>query len=185
MPARDWLVGDDRASVATERIYAAAADMIARRGFERFTIDALARKVHCSPATVYRHAGGKTAIREAVVLRMSARVVGAVREAIEGRTGSERMVVAVEVALERMRAEPLAQLMRAAVRSPDGDEWVTASPVITGLAGEMAGATTTDPAAAQWLIHVVLALWCWPVAPAELEHEMLERFFGPGFDAPG
>jgi AcrR family transcriptional regulator len=79
MPRDDWLVGRDRRSEAAERIYAAAADLISQRGYEAFTIDALAARVHCSPATIYRHAGGKAAIRDAVVAIQAARIVDTTR----------------------------------------------------------------------------------------------------------
>jgi AcrR family transcriptional regulator len=55
----DWLVGGDRQAVAAGRISAAATDLIAHDGFEAFDIDALAARVHCSRATIYRYAGGK------------------------------------------------------------------------------------------------------------------------------
>lgn len=42
MARDDWLVGRDRRSAAAERIYASAADLIARRGYDGFTIEALA-----------------------------------------------------------------------------------------------------------------------------------------------
>ena len=66
MPTSDWLIGRDRRSEGAERIYAAAADLMAREGYDAFSIDALAALVHCSPATIYRHVGGKTAIRDRV-----------------------------------------------------------------------------------------------------------------------
>ncbi|MBX9978755.1 MAG: TetR/AcrR family transcriptional regulator, partial [Mycobacterium gordonae] len=50
MPHDDWLVGRDRATEATARILNAAADLISRHGYGAFSIDALAAKVHCSPA---------------------------------------------------------------------------------------------------------------------------------------
>jgi AcrR family transcriptional regulator len=185
MTRDDWLIGQDRTMVATERIYAAAAELIARRGYDAFTIEALATKVHCSPATVYRYAGGKAAIREAVTLRLSSRIVDAVREAIDGLTGSERIVTAVAVALERMRAEPLAQLMTGTMHAVRDEQWLCSSPAIMTLAQEMIGAETADPAAAQWLIHVVLAMWCWPATDPDIENEMLRRFLGPVFASPG
>ena len=76
MARSDWLVGGDRGAAAAERIYAAATDVIARDGFEAFDIDALAARVHCSRATIYRHAGGKAEIRDAVLVRAAARIVG-------------------------------------------------------------------------------------------------------------
>jgi AcrR family transcriptional regulator len=112
MPSDDWLVGRDRRSEAAERIYAAAADLISRQGYEAFTIEALAAEVHCSPATIYRHAGGKAAIRDAVVVIQSARIVETTREAIKDLTGPDRVVTATIVALQRLQSDPLAQLMR-------------------------------------------------------------------------
>jgi AcrR family transcriptional regulator len=181
MTRDDWLIGRDRTTAATERIYAAAAELIARRGYDAFTIEALATRVHCSPATVYRHAGGKAAIREAVTLRLSSRIVDAVRTAIDGLTGSERIVTAVTVALERMRAEPLAQLMMDTMHAVRDEQWLSTSPAIMALAQEMIGSVTADRAAAQWLIRVVLAMWCWPATDPDIENEMLKRFLGPPF----
>ena len=82
MARSDWLVGGDRGAAAAERIYAAATDVIARDGFEAFDIDALAVRVHCSRATIYRHAGGKAEIRDAVLVRAAARIVEEVRWAV-------------------------------------------------------------------------------------------------------
>src|ERR1700756_5153902 len=105
--AHDWLVGRDRRDEASERIYIAAADLISRNGFDAFTIEALGKKTHCSPATIYRHVGGKTAIRDAVTVRLSARIVAAVRNTIKDLRGPDRVVTAVLVALQQIRSEPL------------------------------------------------------------------------------
>lgn len=178
MPRDDWLVGRDRRSAAAERIYTAAADLISRRGYEAFTIEALAAKVHCSPATIYRHAGGKAAIRDAVVAIQSVRIVEKAREAIEGLSGPDRVVTATIVALQSLQSDPLAQLMRAMHATPVS-EWITSSPTVTRFAAEMLGQDDPDPLAAQWLIRVFLALWCWPVNDPSTERAMLQRFLGP------
>lgn len=175
MPRNDWLVGRDRRSEAAERIYAAAADLIARRGYEAFTIEDLATKVHCSPATIYRHAGGKAAIRDSVVAIQSARIVDTVREAIKDLKGPDRVVTATIVALQRLQSDPLAQLMRSLHTTPVSD-WITSSPAVTALAAEMLGHDNDDPLAAQWLIRVFLALWCWPVKDPTAQCIMLQRF---------
>ena len=96
----DWLVGGDRRSVASDRIYAAATDLIARDGLDAFDIDALAKRVHCSRATVYRYAGGKAEIRDAVLARVALRIVDSVRETVADLTGPERVVTAITVASE-------------------------------------------------------------------------------------
>ena len=184
MPRDDWLVGRDRRSEAAERIYTAAADLISRQGYEAFTIEALAAKVHCSPATIYRHAGGKAAIRDAVVALQAARIVDTARQAIKDLKGPDRVVTATIVALESLQADPLAHLMRSMHATPV-TEWVTDSPAVTGFAAEMLGLDNDDPLAAQWLIRVFLALWCWPLKDAAAQRTMVQRFLGPPYLANG
>ncbi len=180
MPRDDWLVGRDRRSEGAERIYAAAADLIARHGYEAFTIEALAAKVHCSPATIYRRAGGKAAIRDAVVAIQSVRIVNTAREAIKDLKGPDRIVTATIVALQSLQSDPLAQIMRSMHTTPVS-EWITSSPTVTGFAAEMLGQENPDPLAAQWLIRVFLALWCWPIKDPAAERTMLQRFLGPPY----
>jgi AcrR family transcriptional regulator len=169
-----------RHSEAAERIYAAAADLMSRQGYDAFSIDTLAAAVHCSPATIYRHAGGKTAIRDAVMSLQAERILDSVREAIAGLTGPERIVTATTLALQRMRADPLAQIMRSITTPPD-TEWLTDSPVVTRFATEMVGLSKPDPLSAQWLIRVFLALWYWPLKDADAEDQMVRRFLGPPY----
>lgn len=183
MTRQDWLVGTDRRSEAVERIFAAAAELVSQQGFEAFTIDALSAKVHCSPATIYRHAGGKAAILEGVVRRLSARIVRHVSEAIDGLQGSERIVTALVVALDHIRSEPLGPLMMGAIRPDQNNGWLTGSPLVEELAERMIG--RSDPLAAQWLIRVTLALWYFPVKDRESEYEIAARFVGPSFTVEG
>jgi AcrR family transcriptional regulator len=180
MATDDWLVGRDRHSEAAERIYAAAADLMSRQGYDAFSIDALAAVVHCSPATIYRHAGGKTVIRDAVLGLQAVRILESVHEAITGLTGPERVVTATVVALRRMRADPLAQIMRS-MSTPPGSEWLTDSPIVTRFASDVLGLSKPDPLAAQWLIRVFLALWYWPLKDPDAEYQMVRRFLGPPY----
>jgi AcrR family transcriptional regulator len=177
MARNDWLIGGDRRSEAAERIYAAATDLVSRRGFEKFSIDALAATVHCAPATIYRNAGGKKAIIEAVTLRISARVVEAVRMEIVNLQGTDRVVTAIAVALDRIRAEPLGPLMMGSIKPDHEGEWLTDSPGVTDLAEEILG--HVDPLAAQWLLRITLALWYWPLKDRAAEYELIRRFVGP------
>lgn len=178
--AHDWLIGRDRRSEGAERIYTAAAELMSRQGYDGFSIDALARIVHCSPATIYRHAGGKAAIRDTVLTRQAERILDSVRDAITGLTGSERIITATVVALRCLRAEPLSQIMRT-MTAPPGTDWLTDSPVIARFAGEMVGEDNRDPLAAQWLIRVFLALWYWPIQDADEEEAAVRRFLGPPY----
>src|SRR5690349_25003031 len=134
MTREDWLVGRDRGSEAADRIYDAAAELVSRKGFEAFTIEALAAQLHCSPATIYRHAGGKAAIREAVTMRTSSRIVGFVREAIKGLQGTERVMAGILVALEHIPAGPLGALVMGSIRPSHQGEWLTRAPSVGRLA---------------------------------------------------
>ena len=104
MARSDWLVGGDRRTAAAERIYDAATDLIARDGLDAFDIDILAARVHCSRATIYRHAGGKAEIRDAVLIRAAARIVETVRDAVDGLSGADRIARAITVALRQIRS---------------------------------------------------------------------------------
>jgi len=177
MARTDWMIGGDRRAEAAERIYAAATDLVSRTGFENFSIDALAAVVHCAPATIYRNAGGKKAILEAVTMRMSARIVEAVRAAIGNLEGTDRVVTAIAVALARIRAEPLGPLIMGSIQPNHDGEWLTDSPGVADLAEEIIG--HGDPLAAQWLIRITLALWYWPVKDRVTEYAVLQRFVGP------
>jgi AcrR family transcriptional regulator len=180
MGTDDWLVGRDRHDAAAERIYAAAATLMSRHGYDAFSIDALAAAVHCSSATIYRHTGGKTAIRDAVLGLQAERILDSVREAIAGLRGPERIVTATTVALQRLRSDPLAKVMRSMATFP-GEEWLTESPIVSRFATEMVGLSTPDPLAAQWLIRTFLALWYWPLKDADAEEQMVRRFLGPSY----
>ena len=140
-PRDDWLVGGDRRSVAAERIYDAANDLIAREGLDAFDIDRLASRVHCSRATIYRYAGGKAEIRDAVLARAAAGIIDAIRSAVGDLTGQERVITAITLALKRIRSDPLGQLMISSMRGIDGMATLTASPLLTGFA---AGTRRTD-----------------------------------------
>src|ERR1700740_806603 len=103
----DWILGGERRTAAADRIYAAATDLGVRDGLEAFDMDALAARVHCSRATIYRYAGGKAQIRDAVLLRLAARIIDTVRCAVDGLSGPERIITAITVALEQIRSDPM------------------------------------------------------------------------------
>jgi AcrR family transcriptional regulator len=180
MPHDDWLVGGDRRTVATERIYDAATDLITREGPDAFDIDTLAARVHCSRATIYRYVGGKAEIRDAVVARAAARIVETVRQTVENLDGPERVVTAITVALKLIRSDPLGHLMFSSLRANDV-VWLTGSPLLAGFATELTGLTDRDPQAALWVVRVVLSLLFWPVGDSATERQVVQRFVAPAF----
>lgn len=177
----DWVVGGDRSAAAADRIYAAATELVIRDGLDALDIDTLAAKVHCSRATVYRHAGGKAAIRDAVLTRLAAAIIDKVRRAVDGLSGSDRVIAAITVALQQIRSDPLRRLMFSAGNLPDVKE-LHSSPVLAHLAAELTGITDDDPQAAQWIVRIVVSLAYSPIANVRDEREVLERFVAPAFD---
>ena len=182
MPRDDWLVGGDRRTAAAERIYAAATDPIAQDG--ALDVDILASRVHCSRATIYRHAGGKAEIRDAVVARAAARIVETVRLAVDGLSGAERIVTAITVALGRIRSDPLGQLMINSSRGAQGMTWLTESPIVAEFATDLNGLTDDDRQAAQWIIRVVMSMLYRPIGDAEIEREVGCSVVLPAFNGP-
>ena len=177
MTRRDWAFGTDRNATARERILSAASELFSRNGFEAFIVDALAAKLHCSPATVYRHAGGKAAIIEALISLFSERIARSVNEAIAELSGTERVVGAILIGLEHMRAEPLGQLIMGDIRPGHDGGAVSASPLVAKIAEGMIG--HSDPLAAQWLFRITFSLWYWPLKDKETESELVTRFAAP------
>ena len=165
--ARTGSSASDRRTAAAERIYAAAADLIARDGFDTLDIDVLAARVHCSRATIYRHAGGKAEIRDAALARAAARIVEAVRQAVDGLSGADRILTAITVALREIRSDPLGQLMINSLRGGLGMTWLTESPIVAAFAADLNGLTDDDTEAAHWIIRVVMSMLYWPVGDAE------------------
>jgi AcrR family transcriptional regulator len=177
----DWVVGGDRRAAAADRIYAAAADLLVGDGLDAFDIDTLAARVHCSRATIYRYAGGKAQIRDAVLMRMAAGIIDTVRRAVEGLSGSERVLTAITVALAQMRSDPVRRLMMSSSKALELSE-LHSSPVLGRIAAELTGLTDDDPQAALWIVHVVLSLAYLPIGNKQTEHEVLRRFVAPAFD---
>jgi AcrR family transcriptional regulator len=176
----DWLVGGDRRAIAAERIYAAPTDMITREGLDAFDINSLAKRVHCSRATIYRYVGGKAEIRDAVVARVASRIVETVRQTVDTMSGPELVATAITFALKLIRADPLRQLMISPVRANEM-VWLTGSPLLAGFATELTGLSDRDPEAAQWVVRVVLSLMYWPVEDERAERELVQRFVAPAF----
>jgi AcrR family transcriptional regulator len=184
MSRDDWLFDDGRRRAAVERIYAAATELISRDGIDAFNVDALAAQTHCSRATIYRYVGGKKDIREVVLARAATRIVETVRASVEGRTGPDRVLTAIEVAVAEIRIDPSGQLFLESARA-GGWNWLTASDAVADFASELTGIAGDDPHAAQWIVRLVLSLLLLPDADPRAEHRMLQRFVAPAFAESG
>ena len=176
----DWLAGGDRTELATERIYAAATDSAALHGLDRLNIDHIAAQVGCSRATVYRHVGGKRALRDGVLARSIARIGAEVAAAVDGLNGEERVVQAILVSLTVIRADAVAStLLEVTPGMGKGNRSLLRSPRLAATAAELSGLTVDDPVAAGWVVRVVLALLFWPIGDVVAEEAVVRRFVAP------
>jgi AcrR family transcriptional regulator len=180
MVRNDWVVGGERRTAAADRIYEAATDLAIREGLDAFNIDTLAERLHCSRATIYRYAGGKAQIRDAVLMRLASGIIDTVRGTVDGLSGPERVTTAITVALEQIRSDPLRRLMLSSGQSPNLDE-LHSSPVLGHLAADLTGITDDDPQAAQWIVRLVVSFAYWPMANNRIEQQMIKRFVAPAF----
>jgi AcrR family transcriptional regulator len=184
MSRDDWLFDGSRRATAAERIYAMATELIVLDGMDAFSIDALAARTHCSRATIYRYVGGKKEIRDVVLARTAAQIIETVRSGVEGRTGQERVLTAIEVAVAEIRCHPMGQLFLDSARV-GGWSWLAASPVVADFATELAGLAGDDVPAARWIVRLVMSLLFWPDVDPRAEHQMLQRFVAPAFAESG
>lgn len=120
----DWLAGGNRHELAVERIYAAAAELILERGFQRISVDEVAERAGCSRATLYRYVGGKKAIQDGVISRAVEAVALEVSAAVEPLEGERRVVEAV--LLRCVRSGRTLQSVQDS-RLPGASEWTSTS----------------------------------------------------------
>ncbi|MFT3899702.1 MAG: TetR/AcrR family transcriptional regulator [Gordonia sp. (in: high G+C Gram-positive bacteria)] len=161
--AKDWLVGDNREDQARERLYALASDLMAARGVDGMDINELARRAHCSRATVYRHVGGKNAIVEAVLSRRASEMVATVAAAAEGLDGKDRIAAVMGMALDRVRSDGIARQFLDPRHVAGTAASVVGSPTVLAIAGQLLG-QASDTAKASVAVRSVLDLLLWPPA---------------------
>ncbi|WP_067677735.1 TetR/AcrR family transcriptional regulator [Nocardia miyunensis] len=174
----DWLLGADRHETAADHIYAAAADLITRHGFDCLTVDTVARHAHCSRATVYRHTGGAMHLRETVLTRAATRITDVVDRVMADHTGPDRAYAALTVALREIRTEPVVLAFLSSEHGPRAAVTFAQSPALNRLAAEFTGSHPGDLLTTTWLIRSVLQLLLWPTDP-DTESLLLQQFLLP------
>lgn len=176
----DWLAGGHRRDLAVERIHAAAADLIARKGLAGLNIDYVAAEAGCSRATVYRYVGGKSALRDAVLAEATARLAETIQRSVDAHTGPERIIHAILAALAAVRADPVATAFLATTSPAEVDVYLAGNPRLADTATTLAG-IGDDPSAGQWIVRVVLSLLFWPATDPAAERALVERYVLPAF----
>ena len=170
----DWLLGSARAETARNRLVEIAGTLIAQRGVDKFDLNELAARSHCSRATVYRHTGGKQQLLEAVFVSTSTRLTHTVNAAVSDRTGLDRARTAIAVAVREMRSDRIA---RQFLRSRHvGQQALAASrsPALAEVAAALIGLDPADTITTSTAVRGVLALVLWPPADNADEPHLIE-----------
>jgi len=161
--------------MSPEQILDAAARLFAERGVNAVGMGEVARAAGCSRATLYRYYADRRALHLAFVHR-EARRIGA-RIAAGGADDLADTVLAdtVLAAVREVRARPELLAWFGAADAGTTAALAQSSEVIEALGANVVG----DPAAARWLVRVIVSLLVVPGRDEAEEREMVERFVVP------
>ncbi|QNG20418.1 TetR/AcrR family transcriptional regulator [Rhodococcus triatomae] len=177
----DWM-RDERSSAAAQRILDAAAQLFAERGIDSVGMGDVATAAGCSRATLYRYFDNRAALQSAFVHREARRIGARVAESVSGTDDpEERVVAAALTAVRLVREEPILAAWFRMGNSGLAAELSHTSEVISSLATAfLAGSGAADaPAAAKWLVRIIVSLLTVPGADDAEERDMLARFVAP------
>jgi AcrR family transcriptional regulator len=170
-----------RQEMSRERMYRAAAKLIAQRGISDFGAAEVATRVGCSRATLYRYVGGRSAIVDAIVRRVTVSIEQQIGQAVARFSGPDRVVEMILAAVAATRAEPVTvQVLHHA-----GAKHIRAhldSPQLVEAALVLAGLHTDDHAAGQALVRIIRSVIQQPLDNGDSERALIERFVKPAFN---
>ena len=170
-----------RQDLLRERIYRAAAKLLAQRGITNFSADEVAARAGCSRATLYRYVGGRSAIVAALVRRATDSLDQQIGEAVAGLNGPDRVIEMILASVAATRGEALTvQVLEHAsatnIRAHLDSRRVWKAALV------LAGLHPDDHAAGQALIRIIWSLVQQPLGDSDSERALVERFVKPAFD---
>jgi AcrR family transcriptional regulator len=176
-----WL-GDERATLASQRILDAAGRLFATTGAAGVGMADVAKAAGCSRATVYRYFESREALRTAFVHREAQRIGAAVAADLAGVSDPRRRLVEAMVAsLRRVRDDPI--LMAWFTGGEEGlvTRLAQSSAVIEGLVAAFLGdgGDAVVRRRARWVIRVMVSLLVDPVVDESDERKLIEEFVVP------
>jgi AcrR family transcriptional regulator len=179
--ARSRVSRASRQELSRERMYRAAAKLIAQRGITNFSADDVAARAGCSRATLYRYVGGRSAIVDAIVCRVTLSLEQQIGQAVAGFSGPDRVVEMILAAVAVTRAESLtAQVLHHA--SSTHIRAHLDSRLVLEAALDLAGLHPDDHAAGQVLVRIIWSLIQKPLDNSDSERALIERFVKPAFN---
>ena len=171
-----WLA-HERTQLAAERILDAAGQLFVERGISQVSMGDVAAAAGCSRATLYRYFADRRELHLAFIHREGRRVGALVAGDIASLAGREaKVAAAVTSAVAHVRDSP-----HLAAWFESGDAGLTAELVRSSdVLGALGLGLADDPAAARWLVRVVVSLLSMPGRDAQEEQELIARFVAPG-----
>ena len=133
---------------------------------DRFDVTELARRAHCSRATVYRHVGGRTAIVEEVLTQASGNIVATVVEHVRDLTGRRRAITALTVALAAARSDRITAQALGGGRTAHFHALLE-SQTVNSIAADLIGLHSPGDGRAQLAVRTFLTLLLWPPREGE------------------
>lgn len=170
-----WL-GDERAQLAAQRILDAAASLFVEKGVAGVGMGEIATAAGCSRATLYRYFADRGQLHIAFVHREAIRVGELVAAELRGIDDpAERVTMAVLASVRQVRSAPTLAAWFSEGDAAFSAELAQSSTVIEALGLSVVG----DPAAARWLVRVIVSLLTVPGRDEADERAMIERFVAP------
>lgn len=180
--ARDQASRVSRQELSRERMYRAAAKLIAQDGIRHFSVDEVAARVGCSRATLYRYVGGKAAIVDAIIHRVTLSLYQQIGQAVAGFNGPDRVVEMILAAAAATRAEPLTAQVLHHASTTDIRAHLHSRQVLEAVL-TLAGLRPDDHQAAQALVWIVWSIVQQPLGHSTSERALIERFAKPAFNS--
>ena len=178
-PAPDLISGDGRRGAVRRAILSAARAELLERGVDKFSVESVAKRAHCSRATLFRHTGGKKALLDEVFAEAADRVNQRVTARIAGYTGEARVVESILAAVAELRADRVVMAWLGG-RDVGKDRYLGRTSALPPYAESASGAIGEDLAGA-WVHRVVLSLIVWPLDDREQERRLVEAYVAPAF----
>lgn len=157
--------------MSPEQILDAAARLFAERGVDAVGMGEVASAAGCSRATLYRYYADRHALHVAFVHREARRIGRQIAPA--GRP--DDLAQTVLAAVREVRARPELLAWFGAADAGTTAAIAQSSEVIEALGMSAVG----DPAAARWLVRVIVSLLVVPGRDEAEEREIVERFVVP------
>lgn len=179
----NW-IGDDRATLAVERLLDAAGQAFATLGVAATNMADIAELAGCSRATLYRYFPNRDELRTAFVNREAVRVAATVGELVAAIDDpAERLSTAILSAVDLVRSTPTLAVWFESDGQGTAATLAGSSEVIAALShgflGGVARSSDGHDLDGRWLVRCIVSLLTMPGADPAEERRLVERHVVP------